>query len=167
MGLPQIAGLRESTAANYLMVYWGGAMLGRFIGSAVLQKVRTGPVLGVAAAGAMCLVVTSILANGHTAMWALLAVGFCNSIMFPSTFTLGIQDLGSLRSKGSSLMIAAIIGGAIIPVLTGQLADHIGLHLSFVLPALCCVYTAGFGLAAVRRTATLDIVPPVEPLTEL
>ncbi len=114
MGLPQIAsGPQESVAANFLMVYWGGAMLGRFIGSAVLQRVRTGIILGGCAIGAFVLVAISVLSHGHLAMGiALLFVGFFNSIMFPSIFTLGIQDLGPLTSKGSSLMIAAIVGGA-------------------------------------------------------
>jgi FHS family L-fucose permease-like MFS transporter len=163
MGLPQIGGLKESTAANYLMVYWGGAMVGRFIGSAILQRVRTGPVLGGAAIGAFLLVVTSILTHGHTAMFALLAVGLFNSIMFPSIFTLGIQDLGPLTSKGSSLMIAAILGGAILPELTGYLADHIGLQASFLVPAICYIYITIFGLAAIRRPAGSDAILMSDP----
>jgi FHS family L-fucose permease-like MFS transporter len=163
MGLPQIAGLKESIAANFLMVYWGGAMIGRFIGSAVLQRVRTGPVLGTAGVIACLLVVLSIVTHGHTAMYALLAVGLFNSIMFPSIFTLGIQDLGPLTSKGSSLMIAAILGGAIIPELTGRLADKIGLHPSFIIPAICYVYIAAFGIAAIRRPPGSDQLIPVDP----
>jgi FHS family L-fucose permease-like MFS transporter len=164
MGLPQIAGLHEAVAAKYLMVYWGGAMMGRFIGSAILQRIRTGPVLGTAAVGAFILVITSILSTGHVAMWTLLAVGFCNSIMFPSIFTLGIQDLGPLTSKGSSLMIAAIVGGALIPLATGKLADVIGLHPAFVIPAICYVYIGLFGLFAIRRPPARDVLVPVEPV---
>jgi FHS family L-fucose permease-like MFS transporter len=133
------------------MVYWGGAMVGRFVGSAVLQRIKTGPVLGSAAIAACALTVLSLLSQGHLAMYALLLVGFCNSIMFPSIFTLGIQDLGPLTSKGSSLMIAAILGGAIIPYATGKLADHIGLHPAFIIPAICYIYIAGFGIAAIKR----------------
>jgi FHS family L-fucose permease-like MFS transporter len=151
MGLPQIANLPDSVAAKFLMVYWGGAMVGRFVGSAVLQRIKTGPVLGSAAIAACALTVLSLLSQGHLAMYALLAVGFCNSIMFPSIFTLGIQDLGPLTSKGSSLMIAAILGGAIIPYATGKLADHIGLHPAFIIPAVCYIYIAGFGIAAIKR----------------
>jgi FHS family L-fucose permease-like MFS transporter len=187
MGLHQIAGLHESTAAPFLMVYWGGAMTGRFVGSAILQRVRTGPLLGCAAIVAFALVVTSILAHGSTdvwmlpamhlwhwnwqlfipkslAMWSLLFVGLFNSIMFPSIFTLGIQDLGSLTSKGSSLMIAAIVGGAIIPETTGKLADIIGLHHAFVIPAICYIYIAAYGIAALRRPAGSDVLLPVEPV---
>jgi FHS family L-fucose permease-like MFS transporter len=163
MGLPQIAGLKESVAANFLMVYWGGAMVGRFLGSAVLQKLRTGPVLGTAGVIAGILVVTSILTQGHFAMFALLAVGFCNSIMFPSIFTLGIQDLGPLTSKGSSLLIASILGGAIIPELTGALADKIGLHSAFIIPVICYVYIAAFGIAAIKRPQASNSLLPMDP----
>ncbi|HSY34240.1 MAG TPA: sugar MFS transporter [Acidobacteriaceae bacterium] len=164
MGLPQIAGLPESIAGYFLMCYWGGAMLGRFVGSAVLQRVRTGPVLTVAAVGAFTLVVISLLTHGHLAMIALLAVGFCNSIMFPSIFTLGIQDLGPLTSKGSSILIGAILGGAIIPKLQGIVADHIGLHPSFFIPAICYIYIAGFAFAAIKRPAARNSLLPVEPV---
>jgi FHS family L-fucose permease-like MFS transporter len=163
MGLPSIGNLPESTAGYFLMVYWGGAMVGRFIGSAVLQKIRTGWLVGLCSIGAFCLVVLSLLSTGHLAMGAILAVGFCNSIMFPSIFTLGIQDLGPLTSKGSSLMIAAILGGAIIPKLQGMLADKIGLHPSFLIPAICYVYIAAFGIAAIKRPAGSDHLIPVEP----
>lgn len=162
MGLPQIGGLTESVAAKFLMVYWGGAMIGRFIGSAVLQRVRTGPILGGAAIGAFTLVIISLLTHGHIAMYALLFVGLCNSIMFPSIFTLGIQDLGPLTSKGSSLMIAAIVGGALIPLGTGALADHIGLHPAFIVPAICYVYIATFGLTSIRRPLASNPLLPAE-----
>jgi FHS family L-fucose permease-like MFS transporter len=164
MGLPEIAGLKEAVAGEFLMVYWGGAMVGRFIGSAVLQRVRTGPVLGTAAIIAFLLVVTSVLTHGHFAMAAILAVGLCNSIMFPSIFTLGIQDLGPLTSKGSSLMIAAIVGGAIIPLSQGKLADHIGLHPSFIIPAVCYIYIAAFGIASIRRPPAADTILPPEQM---
>jgi FHS family L-fucose permease-like MFS transporter len=152
MGLPQIGALPQDTAAKFLMVYWGGAMIGRFIGSAVLQRVRTGPVLGGAAIGSFILVVISLL------------VGVFNSIMFPSIFTLGIQDLGPLTSKGSSLLIAAIVGGALIPLGTGALADRIGLHPAFIVPAICYVYITIFGLAAIRRPVALTGLLPAEPV---
>jgi FHS family L-fucose permease-like MFS transporter len=160
MGLSNIGGLKEATAANYLMVYWGGAMIGRFIGSAVLQRVKTGKLLTLNAAVAFLLVIISIL----TAMFALLFVGICNSIMFPSIFTLGIQDLGPLTSKGSSLMIAAIVGGALVPEATGKLADMIGLHHAFIIPALCYVYIAAYGIAAIKRPAGSDTLLPAEPV---
>ncbi len=141
-------------------------MVGRFVGAAVLQKVRTGPVLTFAAVGAFLLVVLSLLSTGHLAMGAILAVGFCNSIMFPSIFTLGIQDLGPLTSKGSSILIAAILGGAIVPKIQGIVADipSIGLHRSFFVPSICYIYLAGFAIAAIKRPAAKDALLPVEPV---
>jgi FHS family L-fucose permease-like MFS transporter len=164
MGLPNIAALPAATAGYFLMVYWGGAMTGRFIGSAILQKVRTGWLLGLAAIGAFALVILSLFTSGHIAMGAVLAVGFCNSIMFPSIFTLGIQDLGPLTSKGSSLLIASILGGAIVPKLQGILANHIGLQPSFILPAICYIYIAIFGIFAIRRPVARNTLIPSEPV---
>jgi FHS family L-fucose permease-like MFS transporter len=163
MGLPQVAGLREQTAANYLMFYWGGAMIGRFIGSAILQRVNTGLLLCIFAVGASALALTSILSSGRLAMDAMLGVGFFNSIMFPSIFTLGIQDLGPLTSKGSSLMIASIVGGALIPLGTGRLADRIGLQPSFIVTVICYSYIALFGAAAIRRRVLTQVPPEIPP----
>ena len=162
MGLSNIAALNEATAAKFLMVYWGGAMMGRFLGSAILQRIPTGPVLGTAGVGSFLLVMLTVFGHGPMAMYTLLAVGFFNSIMFPSIFTLGIQDLGPFTSKGSSLMIAAIVGGAIIPLATGRLADHIGLQTSFLVPAICYIYIAGFGYASIRRRALAPDLAPAE-----
>ena len=97
------------------------------------------------------LVATSILTHGHTAMWAILAVGLFNSVMFPSIFTVGLSGLGPLTSKGSSLMVAAIVGGALIPLAEGHLADKIGVQHAFVIPAVCYVYIALFGYLGGRR----------------
>jgi FHS family L-fucose permease-like MFS transporter len=145
---PYIAGLPEKVAAKYLVVYWGGAMVGRFIGSAVLQRVSTRKVLGIAAAVAAVLVMTSMLTSGGSAMWSILAVGLFNSIMFPSIFTLGIDGLGKLTSRGSAVLVAAIVGGAVIPELQGMLADRIGIHHAFILPVLCYFYFVYLASAA-------------------
>jgi MFS transporter, FHS family, L-fucose permease len=143
---PEIGNISQKTAATLVgFCYWGGAMVGRFIGSAVLQKVRTSLVLGTAAVVAFCLVCTSMLTFGHVAMWSLILVGLFNSIMFPSIFTSGIAELGPMTSKGSSLLIMAIVGGAIIPELSGKIADSIGIHHSFILAALCYLYIAYYG----------------------
>jgi FHS family L-fucose permease-like MFS transporter len=146
-GLPQITSMPERTAARYVGLYWGGAMVGRFIGSAVLQRLRTGLVLGFAATVACLLVVTSMLSHGSTAMWAIILVGLFNSVMFPSIFTLGLSNPGPLTSKGSSLMIAAIVG-ALLPLFEGHLADQIGVQHAFVVPAVCYVYIAALGFSA-------------------
>jgi FHS family L-fucose permease-like MFS transporter len=113
-----------------------------------LQKVKTGTLLSIAAFCASALVLTSMLTTGHVAMWSIIAVGFFNSIMFPSIFTLGIAKLGPRTGDGSGLLIMAIVGGAILPVLQGVLADNpaIGVHHAFVLPVLCYLYIAYYAL---------------------
>jgi MFS transporter, FHS family, L-fucose permease len=144
--LPQIGNFSEQTAARYVSFYWGGAMVGRFIGAWVLQKIRTGYVLGFAAVVAALLVCTSMLTSGHVAMWSIIAVGLFNSIMFPSIFTLGIAKLGPLTGDGSGILVMAIVGGAILPVLQGSLADHLGIHHAFILPVLCYLYIVYYAL---------------------
>jgi len=154
MNLPDIGNLRPEVAAKFLTFYWGGAMIGRFIGAWVLQKIGTRVVLGSNAIVAAVLVCFSMLSYGHLAMWALLLVGLFNSIMFPSIFTLGIEGLGPLTGEASGLLVMAIVGGAIIPELQGVLADRIGLHHAFVLPVLCYLYILFFAVKGQPRRAT-------------
>jgi len=151
---PNIGNVSVLVAARYVSYYWGGAMLGRFVGSAILQKVRTGTVLGIAAAVACLLVCTSMLTLGHVAMWSILLVGFCNSIMFPSIFTLGIAELGPLTGEGSGLLVMAIVGGAIIPVIQGAIADRVGIHHAFILPAICYLYIVYYAFRGSRPVVT-------------
>jgi FHS family L-fucose permease-like MFS transporter len=151
---PDIAGLTAQTAARYVSLYWGGAMVGRFLGAALLRKIPTGPAVGVAALAASLLVTTSIFTTGSVAMWSILAVGLFNSILFPSIFTLGIAGLGKLTGKGSGIMVAAIVGGAIIPLAQGALADHIGLHVAFFLPAVCYLYIVFYGFVGSKPRTT-------------
>ena len=141
-----IGNISEVAAAGFVSYYWGGAMVGRFLGSAILQKLETRILLGVVAAAAGVLVVTSMLTTGHLAMWSIILVGFFNSVMFPSIFTLGIAKLGPLTGDGSGILIMAIVGGAIIPVAQGALADRIGIHHAFVLPVLCYAYIFYYAL---------------------
>jgi MFS transporter, FHS family, L-fucose permease len=147
---PEIGGMSVKAAAGYVSLYWGGAMLGRFIGSGVLQKVRTGTVLGCAALAAFVLVLTTMSSFGSLAVWSIVAVGFFNSVMFPSIFTLGIEGLGALTGKGSGVLVAAIVGGALIPELQGIVADRIGIHHAFFLPAICYLYIAYFAFFGSR-----------------
>jgi FHS family L-fucose permease-like MFS transporter len=141
-------------AARYVSYYWGGAMVGRFIGSAILQKVGTGKVLGVAALVASLLVCTSMLTFGHVAMWSIILVGFFNSVMFPSIFTLGIAELGPLTGDGSGFLIMAIVGGAIVPVLQGVMADRLGVHHAFILPAICYLYIVYYAFKGSKPVVT-------------
>jgi len=151
-GQHDIGNLPEFAAAKFVTYYWGGAMIGRFIGSAILQKVKTGTVLGVAAIAASLLVCISMLSTGSVAMWSILLVGFFNSIMFPSIFTLGIAELGPLTGDGSGMLVMAIVGGAILPVLQGALADRIGIHHAFIIPATCYLYILYYALWGSRPT---------------
>jgi MFS transporter, FHS family, L-fucose permease len=144
---PEIGGFTAKVAASFVAFYWGGAMVGRFIGSAILQKVSTRRLLGICAICAAALVTISMLSTGHFAMWSIILVGFFNSIMFPSIFTLGVAELGPLTGDGSGIMIMAIVGGAIIPVAQGAIADRIGIHHAFFLPVICYLYILFFALS--------------------
>ena len=143
---PDIGGFSEKVASGYVSFYWVGAMVGRFVGSALMQKLKPGLVLGLAGIIACGLVTTSILTTGHIAMWSIIAVGLFNSVMFPTIFTLAIDGLGKLMGKGSGILVMAIVGGAIIPVIQGAVADRIGIHTAFILPALCYLYIVFYGL---------------------
>ncbi len=145
-----IAGLEEAEAAHYVAYYWGGAMVGRFIGSAVLQRIPAGKVLAFNAVVVMLLLATTISTSGAVAMWSILAIGLFNSIMFPTIFTLGIAQLGRHTSQGSGALCLAIVGGAIVPPLQGLLADSIGIQMAFVLPIVCYAYIAYYGLVGSR-----------------
>ncbi len=218
---PEIGGLAEKVAASFVAFYWGGAMLGRFIGSSFLGGTRakymwiasalsvalillsypvgnyipagyqpgvpnlmwlawllfqgrplfilvavaaaaiallaslnggkatahTGLLLGICAISTSSLVAISMLSSGHMAMWSIILVGFFNSIMFPSIFTLGVAELGPLTGDGSGIMIMAIVGGAIIPLAQGWIADKIGIHHAFFLPVICYLYILFFALS--------------------
>jgi len=159
---PDIANLAQKTAAGYVSFYWGGAMIGRFIGSALLQRIKTATLLAVFASVACALVVTSMATSGHVAAWSILAVGLFNSIMFPSIFTMGIEGMGALTGKASGLLIAAIIGGAIVPEIQGIFADHIGIHAAFFVPAICYVYIIFFAVRCSRDVVAPGIALPAE-----
>ncbi|MGC2398622.1 MAG: sugar MFS transporter [Acidobacteriaceae bacterium] len=146
-GLPEIAGLSAKTAAGFVSFYWGGAMIGRFLGAALLQHFKPGYLLALAAVIAGALVTASMLFSGHIAMWSILAVGLFNSIMFPTIFSLGEAELGSLSGSGSGLLNMAIVGGAILPVIQGVIADYVGIHHAFVLPVICYLYILFYALS--------------------
>lgn len=132
-------------AANTVALYWGGAMAGRFLGIFTLKEFEPRRVLSFHAIIAFCLILISINARGLMAVYSMILVGFCNSIMFPSIFTLSIQGLNGSTQKASGLLSTSIIGGALIPLLTGAIADSMGLRMAFVLPGLCYLYIAYFG----------------------
>jgi len=131
---PEIAGLSVTTAAGFVSFYWGGAMIGRFLGAGLLRRFKAGQLLALCAVVAAVLVSASMLTGGHAAMWSILAVGLFNSILFPTIFSLGVAELGPLTGNGSGLLNMAIVGGAILPVVQGVIADHVGIHHAFFSP---------------------------------
>jgi len=146
MGDPHVAGLAPADAAPFVSYYWGGAMIGRFIGFAVMRTVSPGKALAFNASAVIVLVLTAIFSGGHTAMYAILAVGLFNSIMFPTIFSMALNKLGPLTGQGSGVLCMAIVGGAIVPFAQGLLADNISLQLSFFVPAACYTFILYFGL---------------------
>ena len=149
---PYIGNLTLAQAGAYLAFgYWFGAMVGRFAGSWVLRQISPRVVLAFNALVAATLVCVSMAATGHLAMWSMILVGLFNSIMFPTIFTLGIEGLGPLTGEGSGLLNTAIVGGAVIPLLQGLIADRIGIHHAFILPVLCYLYIALFAMKGTPR----------------
>ncbi len=159
MADPRIGGLSEATASRYLVYYWGGAMVGRFIGAALMTVVDARKLLALFAVVAAVLLATTMASKGSVAMWSVLAIGLFNSIMFPTIFTSAIEGMGPMTGKASSLLVMAIVGGALIPMAQGALADHIGIQAAFAIPLACYAYIAWYGLRGSRigvRHASTD-----------
>jgi FHS family L-fucose permease-like MFS transporter len=148
---PQVMGLQEQAAGKLIGLYWGGAMIGRFIGSGLLRVVNPGVMLAGVSVGAVALITLSSATTGAFSGYSLLAIGLMNAIMFPTIFSLACEGLGSRAADGSGIINVAIFGGAVIPLLTGVMADATGnLTAALTLPALCYVVIAGFGWFARR-----------------
>jgi len=146
LGEAHIAGLSHADAAVYVSYYWGGAMVGRFIGFAVMRTVSPGKALAFNALCSVLLILTAIFGSGHLAMWAIIAVGLCNSIMFPTIFSMALHKLGSQTGQASGLLCMAIVGGALVPFVQGAVADSSGLQVSFFVPVACYAFILYFGL---------------------
>jgi len=146
MGEADIGALTPAAAAHYVSFYWGGAMVGRFIGFAVMRFISPGKALAFNAACTIVLVMTAIFGHGAVAMWAILAVGLCNSIMFPTIFSMALHQLGKFTGQASGILCMAIVGGALVPFVQGMLADTVGVQLSFIVPAACYTFILYFGL---------------------
>ena len=154
---PQIGQMTEQQAAHYVSLYWGGAMIGRFLGSALLASMSPRKLLTGFAAVNIALLVITMATSGTAAIYSIVAIGLFNSIMFPTIFSLGIERMGPLTGKASSLLIMAIVGGAVMPYVQGFLADSIGVQHAFFLPLLCYAYIVFYGLSGSRiRTAPVD-----------
>lgn len=148
--MKDVSGVSETVGASYLAFYWGGAMVGRFIGSAVMAKIAPNKCLAFNAIASIVLSIVGIVAGGYVSMVALIAIGFFNSIMFPTIFSLATKNLGKFTSQASGIICMAIVGGAIVPPIQGLVADYSGLLFSYIIPALCYVYILFFALKGYR-----------------
>ncbi|MDR9415335.1 MAG: sugar MFS transporter [Gracilimonas sp.] len=132
-------------AGTYVFFYWGGAMVGRFLGSALLQKLKAGNLLAAYAGVNIFLLLVSMNTGGLLAFWSILCIGLFNSIMFPTIFTLAIKGINQNTAQGSGILCTAIVGGAIIPPLYGFVADSFGLKVALFVPAACYLYILWYG----------------------
>ncbi len=149
---PNIGNMTNADAANYLILLWGGMMVGRFAGAYLMRSIPASKVLAAFAAAAFVVMLMAASLQGPIAMWALILVGLCHSIMFPTIFALGIKDLGPLTEEGSGLLIMAIAGGALV-VVQGWLADRYGLQQSFYLTAACELYVLWYAIWGCKTKA--------------
>lgn len=157
LALPNVMGMDATSAGNQVAFYWGAAMVGRFAGAYLLNKFSPAKLLAITAVGAAVLVLISINTTGPLAMWSLLAVGLMNSVMYPTIFTLAVAGLGRHTEEGSGLLCTAIVGGALVPVLFGAIADHGGLRLALLLPIVCYAYIMWYGLRGSRRAVGAEV----------
>ena len=149
-------GMSTAKTASFLVsLYWFGALVGRLLGSWILTRVKSGKLLGIFGFAAAAMLLVSMFTSGQAAIWTLVLCGFFNSIMFPNIFTLGIAGLGPMTSKGSGLLMTAVVGGAVIPYLLGALADKVGIQHAFVLPVICYLYIAWYGLWGSKPARTV------------
>src|SRR5690606_16641760 len=151
LSMPAIGGFSEQEATRYVAAYWTLAMVGRFIGSALLAKFPPRRLLALFALACVALLVLTMSGTGSVAVYSVVAIGLFNSIMFPTIFALGLERLGPLTGKASSLLIMAIVGGAVVPFAQGVLADRIGVQPAFALPLMCYAYIVWYGLRGSRR----------------
>jgi FHS family L-fucose permease-like MFS transporter len=152
----KLEGISTAKTASFLLsLYWFGALVGRLLGAGIMTRVKAGKLLGIFGITAAALIGISMFTSGQVAIATLVLCGFFNSVMFPHIFTLGIAGLGPLTSKGSGLIMTAVVGGAVIPPLIGALADRMGIQHSFVVPMICYLYIAFYGLSGSKPTRTI------------
>jgi FHS family L-fucose permease-like MFS transporter len=152
LSMPGIGeGLSEQQATHYVSLYWGGALVGRLVGTVLLARFDPRRLLGLFALIVMGLLAVTMLGSGNLAKWSVVSVGLFNSIMFPTIFALAIGGLGPLTGQGSSLLVMAIVGGAVVPLAVGWLADQHGLQASFLLPLLCYLFIVFYAWRGSRR----------------
>ena len=151
-----LQGMSTAKTASFLVsLYWFGALVGRLLGAGIMTRVKAGKLLGIFGITAAVLITVSMFTSGSVAIGTLVLCGFFNSVMFPNIFTLGIAGLGPMTSKGSGLIMTAVVGGAVIPLAIGALADKVGIQHSFVIPIICYLYIAYYGLSGSKPTRTI------------
>jgi FHS family L-fucose permease-like MFS transporter len=149
-------GVDSAKTASFLVsLYWFGALVGRLLGSWALTKIKSNKLLGAFGFIAALLVAVSMFSSGQVAIWSVVLCGFFNSIMFPNIFALAIKGLGPMTSKGSGLIMTAVVGGAVVPALIGALADKAGIQNSFVIPIFCYLFIAYYGLWGSKPARTV------------
>lgn len=155
------------TAGSLVSVYWGLAMVGRFVGAGVMRKANPSLVLALCACGAFVMTATSSLSTGMVAGVTILAVGLFNSIMFPTIFALAVEGMGERTPQASGIICLAIVGGAVVPLTTGVVADQVGLNLALLVPAACYIWIAFYGLFTARNKVPqhVETAPPVPVLS--
>jgi FHS family L-fucose permease-like MFS transporter len=153
---PQVMGISHQAAGALVAFYWGGAMIGRFVGAFVLRRVSPGLLLAAMCCGAVALAALSASSSGPLSGYAILAIGLMNSIMFPTIFSLGVEGLGPRTPQASGLLCMAIMGGAIVPLLAGAVADAVSLSAALTVPVLCYLLIAAYGWSARRPAVVAD-----------
>lgn len=164
---PSVLGVSAMRAGQLVSLYWGGAMIGRFVGAYVLSLTKPGYVLAGTAAAAAALVIISISSTGLVAGIGLIAVGLCNSIMFPTIFAQGTEGLGSQTPDGSGLLCMAIVGGALVPPTFGLVADHFGIGRGLLITVLCYGWVLLYGLYAASHRAGLALSPTAKACRDI
>jgi FHS family L-fucose permease-like MFS transporter len=155
LGDSSVVGLGLEAAGKLVAMYWLGALAGRLLGGFILRMAKPGRVLTAFAAGAIGLILLSAVTTGSISGWALILVGFCNSLMFPTIFSLGTEGLGEQTPQGSGILCTAIVGGAIVPVLFGMVADLGGnIRLALIVPVICYAIIALFGLWSIKNPSS-------------
>ena len=151
LGDQSVMGLSMVAAGKLVAYYWLGALIGRLAGGFILRMFAPGRVLTTFALGAIALIALSAVSTGAVSGWALVAVGLCNSLMFPTIFSLGTEGTGDQAPQASGIMCTAIVGGAIVPFLFGLAADAAGVRLALIVPVVCYAFIALFGVWAAKR----------------
>jgi MFS transporter, FHS family, L-fucose permease len=163
LGQPSMGGMSHAAAAEYVSLYWGGAMVGRLIGFFALKWISAPKALTFVSVLALLFVTTAILGHGDVALWAIVSCGLFNSVMWPCIFPMSVAGLGKFTSQGSGILVTMVVGGAVIPEIQGFLADSFGYQRSFVIVLLCYIYILFFALRGHRNLNAVETTNALNP----